>query len=168
MLQLLRSNWQQVNHMMGRCRRGREDPGEVESLRRQRGQKFINLQKTLSTNCGATSEYSCSTQNCEDYEYSIIHSTSYQNIQRIWRHLCVQETQPKLTFERLWSLGPRALKTRHDSVTWRSGISMIVNTVPCAIYKCRLKHYHAKKNPYVNMNKKLPPPSSLEQNSLKN
>ena len=74
--------------------------------------------------------------NCEDFEYIIFYSRKYNKIiLRIWRNLCVRGKEENIIAK---------AQTHLQN-------SFSVKLVCCAIHKCRLKLYHAKKNPHVNM-----------------
>ena len=69
-----------------------------------------------------------------------------------------QGQKPILDARDLRALRRHCIKNRHDSVTeitaWAHDHfrkSLSVNIVRHAIHKCKLKLYHAKEKPYVNM-----------------
>ncbi len=69
-----------------------------------------------------------------------------------------QGRRPKLDARGLRALRQHCITHRHDSVIditkWAQEYfqkPLSVNTICCAICRCQLKLYHAKRKPYVNM-----------------
>ncbi len=69
-----------------------------------------------------------------------------------------QGRRPLLDARGLWTLRWHCITHRHDSVIditkWAQEYfqkPLLVNTICCAICRCQLKLYHAKRKPYVNM-----------------